>query len=302
MAPTDRQPTESHLAAARSRMVSIQSSLHVRVGRHLFFGLRGMPAGAGLARAARLSLAYRRRPRMRRWAFLGYTASLAGVGLARVARLSLACRRRSGGAAGSIFFGLRGIAGRGGIGSRGSPFPCLPGASGGAAGGIFFGLRGIAGRGGIGSHCSPFPCLPAASGDASVGIFGMHSIIGRGGIGSRCSPFPCLPAASLQEPENAERLLFYFGVQLRVNPAALQNKKAATSSQLFRLLRRERDSNPRNLAVQRFSRPPQSTTLPSLRRQKYDGFSIPPNPPAKSTETVRGIPGPRPGPHRPNAP
>jgi hypothetical protein len=29
-------------------------------------------------------------------------------------------------------------------------------------------------------------------------------------------------------------------------------------------LRRERDSNPRNLAVQRFSRPPQSTTLPSL--------------------------------------
>ena len=29
-------------------------------------------------------------------------------------------------------------------------------------------------------------------------------------------------------------------------------------------LRRERDSNPRYLAVQRFSRPPQSTTLPSL--------------------------------------
>ena len=28
--------------------------------------------------------------------------------------------------------------------------------------------------------------------------------------------------------------------------------------------RRERDSNPRNLSVQRFSRPPQSTTLPSL--------------------------------------
>ena len=98
----------------------------------------------------------------------------------------------------------------------------------------YFGLRGIVGRGGIGSHGSPFPCLPAAI-----------CFIGRDGIGSRCSPFPCLPAASLQEPENAERLLFYFGVQLRVNPAALQNKKAATSSQLFRLLRRERDSNPR---------------------------------------------------------
>ena len=32
----------------------------------------------------------------------------------------------------------------------------------------------------------------------------------------------------------------------------------------FLLLRRGRDSNPRNLAVQRFSRPPQSTTLPPL--------------------------------------
>ena len=40
-------------------------------------------------------------------------------------------------------------------------------------------------------------------------------------------------------------------------------------------LRRERDSNPRNLSVQRFSRPPQSTTLPSLlqnRLQKYCFF------------------------------
>ncbi|WP_418191948.1 hypothetical protein, partial [Alistipes sp.] len=98
-------------------------------------------------------------------------ASSAGAGLSCFARRSLACQRRSGGAAGGILFGLRGI-------------------------------------------------------------------VGRGGIGSRSSPFPCLPAASLQEPENAERLLFYFGVQLRVNPAALQNKKAATSSQLFRLLRR----------------------------------------------------------------
>jgi hypothetical protein len=30
-------------------------------------------------------------------------------------------------------------------------------------------------------------------------------------------------------------------------------------------VRRERDSNPRNLAVHRFSRPAHSTTLPSLR-------------------------------------
>ena len=32
-------------------------------------------------------------------------------------------------------------------------------------------------------------------------------------------------------------------------------------------LRRERDSNPRSLSAQRFSRPPQSTTLPSLLRR-----------------------------------
>ena len=46
-------------------------------------------------------------------------------------------------------------------------------------------------------------------------------------------------------------------------------KKQVKSSNKFEnftclFLRRERDSNPRYLAVQRFSRPPQSTTLPSL--------------------------------------
>ena len=35
------------------------------------------------------------------------------------------------------------------------------------------------------------------------------------------------------------------------------------------LLRRERDSNPRSLSAQRFSRPPQSTTLPSLLRRNW---------------------------------
>ena len=41
--------------------------------------------------------------------------------------------------------------------------------------------------------------------------------------------------------------------------------------------RKERDSNPRSLAAQRFSRPPQSTTLPSFRTQKYNLFSTYPN-------------------------
>ena len=39
-------------------------------------------------------------------------------------------------------------------------------------------------------------------------------------------------------------------------------------------LRRERDSNPRRCYPQRSSRPPQSTTLPSLRGQKYKSFLI----------------------------
>ena len=38
------------------------------------------------------------------------------------------------------------------------------------------------------------------------------------------------------------------------------------------VLRRERDSNPRNLSVQRFSRPPQSTTLPSLLRNRLQNY------------------------------
>ena len=37
--------------------------------------------------------------------------------------------------------------------------------------------------------------------------------------------------------------------------------------------RRERDSNPRSLSAQRFSRPPQSTTLPSLQRIQNTRFS-----------------------------
>ena len=38
--------------------------------------------------------------------------------------------------------------------------------------------------------------------------------------------------------------------------------------------RRERDSNPRRLSPQRFSRPPHSTALPSLRR-KCKGYILP---------------------------
>ena len=285
MAPTDRQPTESHLAAARSRMVSIQSSLHACVGRHLFSDCAASPAGAGLARAA-LPAGGDQEER-RAASFSDCAASPAGAGLARVARLSPACRRRSGGAGrhfsrttrhrrpggigshgspfpclpaairrsgggagqahffrtarlhwpgrdwlarlafplpaggdptiwgsggatGGIFFRTAPHRRPGGIGSRGSPFPCLPAASGGAAGGIFFGIRGIVRRGGIGSRGSPFPCLPAAIRRYSrqASFFGLRGIAGRDGIGSHCSPFPCLPAASLQEPEMPKGYFF----------------------------------------------------------------------------------------------
>ena len=69
---------------------------------------------------------------------------------------------------------------------------------------------------------------------------------------------------------------------LRINSLPPKNKKVANEYRLQPSrppgrLRRERDSNPRSLAAQRFSRPPQSTTLPSLRVQKYNGFSILPN-------------------------
>src|SRR5690554_2056695 len=46
-----------------------------------------------------------------------------------------------------------------------------------------------------------------------------------------------------------------------------KNKKGPCKPLIYKDLhssRRERDSNPRKLALQRFSRPPQSTTLPSL--------------------------------------
>ena len=42
---------------------------------------------------------------------------------------------------------------------------------------------------------------------------------------------------------------------------------------IFLFWRRERDSNPRSLSAQRFSRPPQSTTLPSLQRAQNTRFS-----------------------------
>ena len=68
-------------------------------------------------------------------------------------------------------------------------------------------------------------------------------------------------------------MMVTFLVESRVSRQ--KNKKTVSNRLPFfvskSLWRKERDSNPRSLAAQRFSRPPQSTTLPSFRAQKYNG-------------------------------
>jgi hypothetical protein len=60
---------------------------------------------------------------------------------------------------------------------------------------------------------------------------------------------------------------------LRSNPSRSGIKKPPFKKDGF-FLRRERDSNPRYLAVQRFSRPPHSTTLPSLQSIIVIAFQV----------------------------
>ena len=54
-------------------------------------------------------------------------------------------------------------------------------------------------------------------------------------------------------------------------------KKGRNSATLF--LRKKRDSNPRTREGQRFSRPPRSTTLPTLRGKNTTFFRVPHTPP-----------------------
>ena len=51
-------------------------------------------------------------------------------------------------------------------------------------------------------------------------------------------------------------------------------------------LRRERDSNPRSLSAQRFSRPPQSTTLPSLLHRNWFATIAPLNSGSRSPRYI----------------
>ena len=49
-------------------------------------------------------------------------------------------------------------------------------------------------------------------------------------------------------------------------------KRGLTQEESDLFVRRDRDSNPGNLSVQRFSRPPQSTTLPPLQGVVFESF------------------------------
>ena len=82
-----------------------------------------------------------------------------------------------------------------------------------------------------------------------------------------------LPRASWanQNEEVAEQLSFFvpYRVLKQVWYTIVYKRTSPIGLVLHFGLRRERDSNPRNLSVQRFSRPPQSTTLPSLLRRNW---------------------------------
>ena len=89
---------------------------------------------------------------------------------------------------------------------------------------------------------------------------------------------PRNPHLKVRMPHTSPRLMAYgrrsesfsrAADEIRFGQSVRKNEKRQILNLSFchqsPVLRRERDSNPRNLAVQRFSRPPQSTTLPSLR-------------------------------------
>ena len=56
---------------------------------------------------------------------------------------------------------------------------------------------------------------------------------------------------------------------LTMNMVCHLNEKDMVIFSYAGIWRRDRDSNPGKVALQRFSRPPQSTALPSLRVQSY---------------------------------
>ena len=74
---------------------------------------------------------------------------------------------------------------------------------------------------------------------------------------------PILSIWYKQSPSRILEGIFLFSVTIETSFIRSENKKTQCHA-LGNSLQRRRDSNPRYLAVQRFSRPPHSTTLPLL--------------------------------------
>ena len=81
---------------------------------------------------------------------------------------------------------------------------------------------------------------------------------------------PCLARSILGKPKwrSCRATLFFVSKHISIQQVdvhvPIYKKTSPIGLVLHFVLRRERDSNPRSLSAQRFSRPPQSTTLPSL--------------------------------------
>ena len=87
----------------------------------------------------------------------------------------------------------------------------------------------------------------------------------NGEIEGRHSLSPCRRGPCRNEPVCLQHTFFVLTVLLQASlQRPVQNKKTGRFSSSGSFLRRGRDSNPRILSDQRFSRPPQSTTLPPL--------------------------------------
>ena len=125
---------------------------------------------------------------------------------------------------------------------------------------------------------TPIPTLPRASLQTCNTSCVAQPKRGIGYCATLRDADPCLatglPANLQHELRGSLSHLFLFvGLFFRASPRTPTNKKrlqllAEATQLVVAPLRRERDSNPRTREGQRFSRPPQSTTLPSLRVHK----------------------------------
>ena len=99
---------------------------------------------------------------------------------------------------------------------------------------------------------------------------GIPSAARRGGLGSPLraphSLSPCRRGPCRNEPVCLQHTFFCFDRPFasKLATAGTKQKKTGRFSSSGSFQRRGRDSNPRILSDQRFSRPPQSTTLPPL--------------------------------------